>query len=156
PMHRWLFDIEPMPLPLDGRVHYQSRGEAVFRAICQNCHGRQADSRSPLATTILELTGGQTRVANFVDGLFGPPRAPGSYARGEFTIDQGATPQDWQVRYMLFMTLGGTEAVIPAQVVSLIAKSPFYGMGVQAGRDTGAAASANMLTSAGQTCEQLL
>lgn len=154
-MHRWLFDFEPMPLPIDGRVHYQSRGEAVFRAICQNCHGRGADSRSPLATTILELTGGQTRVANFVDGLFGPRSAPGAYAHSEFTIDQGATPQEWQVRYMLFMTLGGTEAQIPSSVVSLISKSPFYGQGVQAGRETGLA-TANMLQSAGQICEQLL
>jgi mono/diheme cytochrome c family protein len=154
-MHRWLFDFEPMPPPADGRVHYQSRGEAVFRAICQNCHGREADSRSPLATTILELTGGQTRVANFVDGLFGPRSAPGAYARSEFTLDQGATPQEWQVRYMLFMTLGGTEAQIPSAVVSLVSKSPFYGQGVQAGRETGLA-TANMLESAGQTCEQLL
>lgn len=154
-MRRWLYEIEPMPLPPDGRVHYQSRGEAVFGAICRNCHGREADSRSPLATTILELTGGQTRVANFVDGLFGPRSAPGAYARGEFTIDQGATPEEWQVRYMLFMTLGGTEAQIPSAVISLVSKSPFYGQGVQAGRDTGLA-TANMLQSAGQTCEQLL
>ena len=47
------------PRTAPDRVHFQSRGEAVFRAICQNCHGKDADSNSPLAATILELTGGQ-------------------------------------------------------------------------------------------------
>lgn len=153
-MRRWLFDLKPAPLPLDGRVHYQSRGEAVFRAICQNCHGKGADSRSPLSTTILEISGGQTRVANFVDGLFGPRTAPGAYADDEFVVNQGATPKDWHVRYMLFMTMGGTEAEIPGTVLSLIAKSPFYGQGVTTGSAT--VASGNMLQSAAETCEALL
>jgi hypothetical protein len=104
----------------------------VFRAICQNCHGREADSRSPLAATILEITGAQTRVANFVAGLFGPAAAPGAYARDEFLINRGASPDEWQARYILFMGLGGTEATIPRSVLNLVAASPFYGLGVTA------------------------
>jgi mono/diheme cytochrome c family protein len=139
------------PPPLEARVHLQSRGETVFRAICQNCHGKSADSKSPLAATIVELTGGQTRVANFVAGLFGPPEAPGSFARGEFLIDHGASPEDWAVRYLLFMGLGGTEAAIPQAVLKLVATSPFYGKGVTAG-----VSDPNMLDSAQQVCFYVL
>ncbi|HEY8944238.1 MAG TPA: hypothetical protein VIM73_08245, partial [Polyangiaceae bacterium] len=128
------------------------RGEAVFRAICMNCHGRDADSKSPLAATILELSGGKTRVANFVDGLLGPRSAPGAFARGEFLIDLGATPDDWQARYVLFMGLGGTASEIPQVVLNLVATSPFYGAAVKApGGDN-----PNMLGSAEKLCAAVL
>ena len=129
-------------------MHFQSRGESVFRAICQNCHGRNADSNSPLSATIIEVTGGQTRVANFVAGLFGPPTAPGAFAREQFLVDRGATPEDWQARYLLFMGLGGTEATIPQIVLDLVATSPFYGKGITAPGPK----NANMLGSAEQLC----
>lgn len=145
-------DYNDVPLPALAPVHSQSRGEAVFRAICQNCHGRQADSRSPLAATIGELTGGTTRVANFVDGILGPRPAPGLYAEDVFRINRGATPAEWQVRYMLFMGLGGTEALIPDIAVSLVKTSPFYGVAVQAGGSSGA----NMLEAAQGKCDALL
>jgi mono/diheme cytochrome c family protein len=53
-------------------------GQAVFDMICVNCHGRQADSRGRQADTVQTLTGGETRVANLRDGLFGPVANPGS------------------------------------------------------------------------------
>lgn len=154
PLRRWLtgvFEDEGSPAA-DRRVHFRSRGEAVFQGICQNCHGREADSRSPLAATILELTGGQTRVANFVDGLFGPKEAPGAFARDEFMINMGASDAEWQVRYMLFMGLGGTQSVIPRAVLNLVATSPFYGIPTTApgGSDP------NMLDSAVQLCGSVL
>ncbi|HEU5075409.1 MAG TPA: hypothetical protein VFU02_14560 [Polyangiaceae bacterium] len=154
PMRRWLRGVtqnDDQP-DADTRVHFQSRGAAVFQAICQNCHGRQADSRSPLAATILELTGAQTRVANFIDGLFGPADAPGAFAREEFLINQGASAQDWQARYLLFMGLGGTQADLPRSVLDLVATSPFYGKAATApgGQDP------NMLDSAYQRCRQIL
>jgi hypothetical protein len=151
---RWLaggvFTAEPAVE--ERRVHSQSRGEAVFRAICQNCHGRAADSKSPLAATILELTGGKTRVANFLSGLFGPPGAAGAFAREEFTVGLGATPEDWQARYLLFMGLGGTSADIPQVVLNLVATSPFYDSATTApGGD-----SPNMLGSAQNLCDRVL
>lgn len=150
----WIFEPnhDGSPLPAFGHVHSQSRGQAVFQAICQNCHGRQADSRSPLATTIGELTGGETRVANFVDGIFGPKPAPGIFAEDTFRINYGATPADWQIRYMLFMGLGGTEATIPEIAVALVKTSPFYGSAVVAGNSTGA----NMLEAASGKCNEML
>jgi hypothetical protein len=148
---RWLtgdvFRSEPQPNGVS-HVHFQSRGEAVFRAICQNCHGPQIDSKSALAATIQELTGGTTRVANFIAGLFGPPSAPGAYAHDEFLIGDGVSPDDWQARYVLFMGLGGTGANIPISVLSLVANSPFYGNGVR----VPGAKNPNMLGSAQQLC----
>ncbi|HTQ05708.1 MAG TPA: hypothetical protein VMI54_17720 [Polyangiaceae bacterium] len=150
-LERWLgggvLDGDRAQSPGD-HVHFQSRGEAVFHAICQNCHGPNADSKSPLAATIIELTGGETRVANFVDGLFGPATAPGAYAREEFTIGDGLPSEDWHARYVLFMGLGGTGANIPLAVLNLVATSPFYGNGVSIpGANT-----PNMLGSAQQIC----
>jgi hypothetical protein len=154
-LRRWLQGtvfVKPSVIPGTDRVHFQSRGETVFRAICQNCHGKEADSKSPLAATILEITGGRTRVANFVEGLFGPSTAPGAFARDEFLIDGGATPDDWAARYLLFMGLGGTAADIPQIVLDLVATSPFYGGAVT----SPGATSANMLSSAEQLCYYVL
>jgi mono/diheme cytochrome c family protein len=151
PLTRWLsgdvFQSEGSPTATD-HVHYQSRGEGVFRAICQNCHGPQIDSKSALAATIQELTGGTTRVANFVAGLFGPPTAPGAYAHAEFLLGDGLPSEDWQVRYVLFMGLGGTGANIPIEALNLVATSPFYGQAVT----VPGANSPNMLGSAQQLC----
>jgi mono/diheme cytochrome c family protein len=155
PLHRWLNGgvvAGDALAPRTEHVHKQSRGEAVFRAICQNCHGKAIDSNSALAATISELTGGQTRVANFVQGLFGPPTAPGAFARDEFAIGFGATPTEWQARYVLFMGLGGTRAQIPSAVLNLVSSSGFYGHGVVApGGDN-----PNMLGSAQRMCYAVL
>jgi mono/diheme cytochrome c family protein len=155
PLHRWLGGgvvVGDAKALATDHVHRQSRGEAVFRAICQNCHGRAIDSNSALAATISELTGGQTRVANFVQGLFGPASAPGAFARDEFAIGYGATPSEWQARYVLYMGLGGTRAQIPSAVLNLVALSGFYGQGVTApGGDN-----PNMLGSAQRMCYGIL
>jgi mono/diheme cytochrome c family protein len=155
PIQRWLaggVKAQDSPRSPDEHVHEQSRGEAVFHAICQNCHGPNVDSKSPLAATILEITGGETRVANFRDGLFGPRSAPGAFAHDEFLLGDGTPSEDWQVRYVLFMGLGGTGANIPLSVLNLVATSPFYGFGVA----VPGANSPNMLGSAQQICFYVL
>ncbi len=139
------------------KVHEQSRGEAVFRAICLNCHGRDVDSRSPLATTILELTGGQSRVANLRDGIFGPLAAPGQYLESEFSrAGRGGTPNEWAARYAVFMGLGGTETIIPPIAINLISTSPFYGGAPKVGGGLSSTSDANMLQSAVSTCDEVL
>ena len=157
-MQHWLrrLDSGQPRIPDDAYVHTQARGQAVFTAICQNCHGPQADSRSPLATTILELTGGNTRVANFVDGLFGPRAVPGMYAQREFFVEgSDASPAEWQARYMLFMTLGGTEKQIPEAVLRMVSVAPFYGRPQRTG-DAAGSNGANMLQSAQQACRSVV
>jgi hypothetical protein len=155
PMSRWLRGqvfASGQPASSTAHVHFQSRGESVFRAICQNCHGPQIDSKSALATTIQELSGGATRVANFVAGLFGPPTAPGAYAHDEFLLGDGLPSDDWQARYVLFMGLGGTAANIPQAALNLVATSSFYGQAVS----VPGVNSPNMLGSAQQLCFYVL
>ncbi|MCG5052041.1 MAG: hypothetical protein KA712_03685 [Myxococcales bacterium] len=157
PGYQWLVAKEGPRFALrDGarRVHQQSRGEAVFRATCQNCHGRDIDSRSPLAATILELTGGGVRVANFLDGMLGPVAAPGQFAHTEFQgAKGGGTPADWLARYMVFMGMGGTLSAIPPIAVRLVSTSPFYGSAPKAGDNV---KDANMLESARALCRSVL
>ncbi len=160
-LHRWLLDRDRTGSLMfrtqaqrEQRVHSQSRGEAVFRAICLNCHGKDVDSKSPLAATIVELTGGETRVANFKDGIYGPVTAPGQYAEGEFyRAGRGGTPQDWQARYMVFMGMGGTESLIPSIALKLVSTSPFYGFAPSTGDSIN---DANMLESARSLCRNVL
>lgn len=160
PGYRWLFDREnsgkalfTTPEELKAPVHEQSRGEAVFRAICLNCHGKDIDSRSPLASTILELSAGKTRVANFRDGIFGPVSAPGQHAEQVFsTAGGGGTAADWQARYMVFMGLGGTESLIPPIAIKLVSTSGFYGSPASTGESI---TDANMLESARSVCRDV-
>lgn len=143
-------------LESDRYVHEMSRGQAVFEAICVNCHGTNYDSRSPLATTIAELSGGNTLVADFRNGLFGPVEAPGANAASVFTFsdgNNGATPQDWLARYVLFMGMGGTLAKIPQPVVQLVSATPFYG---QLPLRIPAVNDANMLEPAALKCRDLM
>lgn len=136
------------------RVHSQSRGEAIFRTICMNCHGRAIDSKSPLAATIAELTGGATIVANLRDGILGPVAAAGASAQAVFSsAGRGGTAEDWKLRYLLFMGLGGTLAEIPASVVSFVSSVPFYGRSVGTGAG---AVDGNMLEPARDLCGQIL
>lgn len=162
-MDRWLSQNEVVNpsdanLLLDPEryVHEKSRGQAVFESICMNCHGTEFDSKSPLATTIAELSGGNTLVADFKNGLLGPVEAPGLNAASVFTFSEGnngATPDEWLARYVLFMGMGGTLAAIPNQAVQLVASTPFYGVvpvSIPSVKD------ANMLEPAAFKCRELL
>ena len=71
--------------PADSPLYMERPGAAVFNMICINCHGPNADSKGRQADTLTTMTGGDARVANFRNGLFGPiarlePRAPTSSA----------------------------------------------------------------------------
>jgi len=53
-------------------------GGNVYRHDFINCHGPKMDSKGRQADTTQQLTGGGSRVANFMTGLFGPLGSPGS------------------------------------------------------------------------------
>ncbi|HVY31348.1 MAG TPA: hypothetical protein VHB79_32570 [Polyangiaceae bacterium] len=114
-----------MPDPGDPqRLFSTLPGAAVFSAICSNCHGQRGTAESNLASTIANLTGGTTRVANYAQGLFGPPTAPdhnlGYFA--ENTLADGTSLGEYgAAKYLLFMALGGTEAVIPSAALRQVA-----------------------------------
>ncbi len=161
--NRWVkygpFDLG-IAITDEREVHSMSRGQAVFELICQNCHGVNYDSKSPLAQTVGELSGGGAIVANFRSGLFGPESSPGAFANAEFTFSEGntgASAEEWQARYLLFMGLGGTQATIPQEVLSLISSSPFYGQAASTvGVSDGTTFGANMLQPAQAKCVQIL
>lgn len=135
-------------------VYMPTRGEAVFGMICINCHGANADSRGRQSDSLLLLTGGATRVANFRAGLFGPLEMPGAAILGEFgkaaTVDTSA--KDWASRYMAWMALGGTTRIIPNTILNVVGNAAVAGAAV----NRGAAVSANMLSVARAACSALM
>lgn len=123
-------------------VYTQPPGETMFGLICSNCHGKAANGESLLANTILELTGGRTRVANLRDGIFGED---GRNRAGVFPTE------DVAVRYLLWMGLGGTQATIPSVVLNRVgATRP---LNVDRVENPNAQATANMLDNAVGFCK---
>jgi hypothetical protein len=142
----------PHPAWLDGpagadgtrHVYTESMGAAVFSQVCINCHGPNADSKGRLADNLATMTGGNARVADFRDGLFGPASNPGQNrlavfgrpfleADGGVLADKapGMSYQDWAdlwaARYMAFMALGGTRAHIPDAFLTQVSHTSFFG-----------------------------
>jgi mono/diheme cytochrome c family protein len=123
----WMAVVAP---PADAPVYVESRGAAVFTTVCFNCHGVNADSKGLLADAIVNMTGGDARVANFRDGLFGPVADPGANrARvfGERAAMLGLTSDDLAARYMAWMSLGGTEKHLPQDVLAQVSLAPVLG-----------------------------
>jgi hypothetical protein len=84
--------------------------------------GRQAD-------TVQLLTGGNSRVANFVKGLFGPPENPGANRAQVFdrVAKSNVSADDWGARYLTWMALGGTNARIPSPVLQIVGRTDVAG-----------------------------
>ncbi len=116
--------------PPTAPVYVESAGAAVFTTICYNCHGVLADSKGLLADAIVNLTGGDARVADFRDGLFGPVSDPGANRTRVFGDDATklmVTPDDLGSRYMAYMALGGTQKHLPGAVLRQVAQAPVFG-----------------------------
>ena len=134
-------------------------GGNIYDMICINCHGPKMDSKGRQADTVQQLTGGASRVANFMTGLFGPLTSPGS-ARATpdgfgSVVTSSVTADDWGARYMSWMALGGTTATIPNLVLQLVARSPVAGTTRPAPLLDSSTASANMLQAARNACRSL-
>jgi mono/diheme cytochrome c family protein len=175
-------------------VYKETMGAVVFNEVCINCHGQNADSRGRLADNLANITGGQTIVADFKDGLFGPASNPGANKRAEWgdldttppdapdggdsaawqsmwarswrtplgniLMDGGATPleqwvDDWAARYMGYMALGGTTAIINPSFLGIVAHTPFLGA-ARTGLEIGTSEGANMLAVGRELCGGLL
>jgi mono/diheme cytochrome c family protein len=158
PSPQWLSG----PGGADGQRHVYAEkpGEAVFKMICINCHGPQFDSVGRLAENLATMTGGKAVVADLRHGLFGPSGMPGANriaAFGQAPPIDGVASEDladnWGARYMPWMALGGTTAVIPRALMTNVGRSPVFGelRGPIAVPDT-----PNMLTIAKQLCLQVL
>ena len=116
-------------LPADSPVYSELPGAAVFNMICINCHGAQADSKGRMADVLLTMTGGDARVANLRDGLFGPVDHPGGNRERVFkdAAKSGLTTDDVGSRYMAWMALGGTQRAIPSSVLAIVSNTQVFG-----------------------------
>ena len=134
-------------------VYMERPGESIFNLVCINCHGKDADANSLLANTILELTGGRTRVADLRDGLFGNQGANRAdvFPGPNFPTEDTDT---MAVRYLLWMGLGGTQATIPSVVLNRVgATRP---LGVDRIRNPNTQPTANMLSNVVGFCQDAI
>jgi mono/diheme cytochrome c family protein len=158
----WIDVLNAAP---DAPVYVQTPGAAVFKMICVNCHGPQADSNGRLAQNLATMTGGNALVADFRHGLFGPPgaseEASNRHARfGKANLPSGApstwtdaTDDDRAARYMAWMGLGGTSVNIPTEILQIVAVTKVLD---QRRVLSASQLSANMLSQAKALCLGLL
>jgi mono/diheme cytochrome c family protein len=124
----WMQHTNP---PAGAHVYQMTPGESIFKGICYNCHGLHADSNGLLADEIALMTGGDARVANFRDGLFGPLVTPGANRMrvfGDAAQAAGLTADDFAARYMSWMALGGTTKNLPSALLQLVSNVPVFGV----------------------------
>jgi mono/diheme cytochrome c family protein len=160
---RWMENTNPKP---DAPVYEETPGAAVFKMICINCHGPLADSTGRLAKNLATMTGGNARVADFRDGFMGPVGSTLASSDRELVFGDGAlssgASSDWiqastndrAARYMAWMALGGTKAVIPPQILAIVSLTEV--LGVPRGQIQSGQLSANMLSTAKVLCQEFL
>ncbi len=147
---RWLHDARPAPPP-DAPVYSVAPGGAVFGMICINCHGPRADSRGRQAENLMIMTGGEARVADLRDGLFGPTAHPGENRERVF----GPASPDSSLEgahYMAWMALGGTQRTIPQSILAIVGNTEVLGVA----RPLSPPKDANMLSTAKELCGNVL
>jgi len=157
--------------PADAPVYMETPGAAIFKMICINCHGPLADANGRLAQNLATMTGGNARVADFRDGLFGPPGVTEdqSNRHAVFGVAELPTPtppawlnapdgttlgdDDRAARYMAWMGLGGTSVNIPVELLEIVAVTKVLD---KTRTLVASNLSANMLSEAKALCQSLL
>ena len=119
---QWMDVVTPQARPDRAGVRRVVGGGDLHDGQLRICHGINADSKGLLADEITTLTGGDARVADFRDGLFGPVSAPGTnrdrvFAPAAATL-VGVTSDDLGARYMAWIALGGTEKHLPEDILT--------------------------------------
>jgi mono/diheme cytochrome c family protein len=112
-------------------VYMMSPGAAVYRHVCINCHGPNADGKGLQVDLLAATSEGEARPANFKVGLFGPPEQPLANIFGTFDVTHGGdmmTANRWGARYMAWMALGGTLKRIPQDILQLVGSTPILGV----------------------------
>jgi mono/diheme cytochrome c family protein len=150
---RWLDEAKAAP---DDPVFTSAPGAAVFNLICVNCHGPAADSKGIQADAIMMMTGGDARVANLRDGLFGPLAQPGGNVARVFGAQAGATAEEWGARYLAWMALGGTQRRLPPGILAIVGTTQVLGEPRRASKFESREGTANMLTVAQELCRHVL
>ncbi|MBC7988544.1 MAG: hypothetical protein H7Y19_03030 [Luteimonas sp.] len=117
----WMEKLSP-----DEVIFTDSPGAYLFRQVCINCHGPKADGKGLQAEALASASEGDARPANFIAGLFGPPKNPGSNYINTFGPDPIEGKQN-AARYMAWMTLGGTLKNIPQDIINLVNSAQIFG-----------------------------
>jgi mono/diheme cytochrome c family protein len=158
---RWM-DRVPNLSP-DAPVYEETPGASVFKMICINCHGPLADSTGRLAKNLAIMTGGNARVADFRDGFMGPVGSTLTTSDRDLIFGDAALPKgassDWvhsttddrAARYMSWMALGGTKAIIPTEILQIVSLTQV--LGERRPYLNAGALSANMLSTAKALCQ---
>lgn len=166
---RWMDVVNPPP---NAPVYMQAPGASVFKMICINCHGPMADGTGRLAQNLATMTGGNARVADFRDGLFGPVGVAEDQSNRHAVFGIAEMPADFDTlpasvqaewtqvtdddraaRYMAWMGLGGTSVNIPLPVLEIVAVTKVLNVSRVL---PASSLSANMLSEAKALCTSLL
>lgn len=109
----WMMNGDKPKRPF-GEVYYTSPGSYYFRNTCQKCHGPMANGDSPLAKGILNWSGGEVRVANLIDGMFGKKNEN----LKTFDLDG----RNLGGNYLVWMAMEGTRVRFPPELSGFMGK----------------------------------
>jgi mono/diheme cytochrome c family protein len=125
----WMDKVNPAA---NAAVYVASPGEILYRHVCVNCHGPNADGKGLQADALAAASEGEARPASFRDGLFGPSASPSANMFGAFGAVAGGAPDmaaamTWGSRYMAWMALGGTLKRIPQDIIHQVEATKVFG-----------------------------
>ena len=115
----WMIDEQGQPKYPFGQVYYTTPGSWYFRTSCIKCHGPNADGDTALARGILNWSGGDVRVANLIEGLFGNKN--GNQGIFDVTMADGLK-KNLAGNYMIWMAMEGTLVKFPSEASNFIGK----------------------------------
>jgi hypothetical protein len=113
----WMNNTNGTPKRPYGEVFSQTAGAFYFATVCQKCHGARADGETGIAKMISQQTGGNVRVANLRDGLFGKLGA--NLALFD-TTNAGGVKTNLAGNYLIWMASGGTNVTFPPAFSELV------------------------------------
>jgi hypothetical protein len=145
----WMLTPDGQPRRPLGEVFFETPGAGIFRAVCSNCHGARADGNSGNAKALLQLSGGMIRVANLMQGIFGPQNDPTQPPGTNLPLFDMPGPNGLSIgpygaaKYLVWMASGGTSVKFPDGFETLLGTSDKKFGG-------------NMLTKVSYYCSRLL
>ena len=123
----WLDEVNPDP---SARIYMMSPGASIYRHVCINCHGPNADGKGLQVDLLAASSEGEARPANFRSACSDLANLPLSNIRATFDVAQTGDMRVadlWASRYMAWMALGGTLKRIPQDIIHLVAATPVLG-----------------------------
>ena len=112
-------------------VYMMSPGASIYRHVCINCHGPNADGRGLQVDLLAAASEGEARPANFRSGLVGPETDPLGNIHATFNVSGSSnttTSMLWGSRYLAWMALGGTLKRIPQDILQIVSATPTLGV----------------------------